>query len=857
MIFRKSLSKKKGAAYSFFSGLSSAFVPAVLITAFLSLFMSLSPLLNFIEVNGGRISIGDNEVGAKARDSFKFFVFDIIDSDFTLYLIFGLLGILAIFTSVRIFSFICDKRTVNVYYSLGIKRSVLFMSKYLSGALLLCCATAAAVILSYFINLIFLGGSWQLSLVLLHFYCGISVFLLMCYSITAAVFSSVGTVSEAVVYSVAVLFAPTIIIFITEYIIAAFLPSSTLNMHFEYFNDRDYIHNNDASLLEATALYNPVLFFTEELKNFSCAYLEKGEVFLLYTKSGWMFPNLLIHIPWFIIAVTVGATGSVLFRRIKAENCGFLNTNKVLSNLTIFELCLIGSSLLLPEIEWNGVGITIGVGIAAAFVLYLVAEVFLKRNFLKILKSIYKFAAHMAVIAIIFTTCATGAFGYGEYIPDASKIESVEITVPLSYSQITTKNMSYGWMFDSFIKMYEQYRPCFMPVMTEPEDINTVIELNRRLIQIEKDDGIKNRVVIRYNLKSGGYSERCHYITSEDEFRLLFTIFDTKAYDAEINRLFNVPYTIDDLKAEQSRYGWVDDAAIKKLAFSYEFSKVTARPLSLQENKELNLTEEEFGLLKNAVYKDLSAQTGTEYLTASHRQLGVLSFGINEKAYMIEGINGYSVNNYYDEEISYPYEDEIVPDEPYDELFPEEYPEAFPEDVPEESPYTDQSFAPYSALGGFDYASDYDVIITENMTNTLSVLQSLGLSDCFKRSYEIECIAFREYDAQRLFGVNNTSDLIMEFFTYPVSREDLAYEYQGNPDFKVEDHYAENKITDKNKIAELDPLMRIHEFTFNSGYLCLVKYTDETYSLMYISRDDAPDYVRSFNYQKDSYYYYG
>ncbi len=856
MIFRKSLSKKKGAAYSFFSGLSASFVPAVLITVFLSLFMTLSPVITFIEVNGGRIDIGSNE-SASARESFKFFVFDIIDSSFTLYLIFGILGILAIFCAVRIFSFICDKRTVNVYYSLGIKRSSLFLSKYFSGALLLCCATAAAVILSYIANVIFVGASWQLSLVLLHFYCGISVFLLICYSITAAVFSSVGTVIEAIVYSAAVLFAPTIIIFITEYIIAAFLPSSTLNMHFEYFNDNGRTYNYDASLLEATASYNPVLFFTEELKSFSRADLEKGEIFLTYAKSGWMFPNILIHIPWFVIAVAAGAVGSVLFRRIKAENCGFLNTNKLLSNLTIFELCLFGCCILLPEMEWNGVGITVGVGIGAAFVLYLIAEVFLKRNFIKILKSLYKFVAHIGVIAIIFTICATGAFGYGEYIPDVSKIESVEITVPLSYSQITTKNMSYGWMFDSFIKMYDQHRPCFMPVMTDSEDINTVIELNRKLNQIENDEGIRNQVIIRYNLKSGGYSERRHILTSEEEFRLLFTLFDTKAYEAELNRLFNVPYTVEDLKAQQSRYGWVEESEIKKLAFNYEYSRVTARPLSLQESRGLSLTEEDFGLLKNAVYKDLSAQTGTEYLTATHRQLGVLSFGTNEKAYMIEGVNGYSANNYYNEEVSSPYEDEIVPDEPYDELFPEEYPEDFPEDAPVESPYTDESFAPYSALGGFDYNSDYDVIITENMTNTLSVLQSLGISDCFKRSYEIECIAFREYDAQKLFGIDNTSDLIMEFFAYPVNREDLVYDYQGNPDFILEDHYAENKITDKNKIAELDPLMRIHEFTFDSGYLCLVKYTDETYSLMYLSRDDAPDYVKNFNYQKDSYYYYG
>ena len=267
MIFRKSLSKKKGAAYSFFSGLSAGFVPAVLILIVQTFLTAVLPLLTFIENDFSSTDRGEIIL---SKEKYKFLVFGFSDS-YELYMVFGVLGILSILIAVRLFSFIFDKKTVNVFYSLGIKRSTLFMSKYIAGAVLLIAATIIPVILSYIVNLIFLGGSWQLSLVLLHLYCGLSVFVLVCFSAAAVVFSSVGTVSEAIVYSAALLFAPTIIIFLTEQIIGAFLPSSTINDNVIIFGSlRRYYHENTAaSLLERTSDYNPLLFFVKELSAFS------------------------------------------------------------------------------------------------------------------------------------------------------------------------------------------------------------------------------------------------------------------------------------------------------------------------------------------------------------------------------------------------------------------------------------------------------------------------------------------------------------------------------------------------------------------------------------------------------------
>ena len=853
MIFRRSLSKKKGAAYSFFSGLSAGFVPAMLMALLQTLMMAVIPLIIFINMDFGNIDhLSDAQL---SKDAFKFYTYG-VDDTATLYLILGALGILSILVAVRLFSFICDKKTVNVFYSLGIKRRTLFISKYFAGAVLLIAANIIPVILSYIVNLIFIGPSWQLSLVLLHLYCGLSVFSLICYSVASVVFSSVGTVSEAIVYSVALLFAPTIILFITEQIIGAFLPTSTYNIYLSHFTDTSYNYDHGSSLLDATSAYNPLLFFAEELRAFSRGDLKDGQIILVGTSDNekWHIPNLLIHFPWFIIAIALGVLGALLFRRIKAENCGFLNTNKVLSNLTIFELCLFGSSIMLSEIRWTSAYVVIGIGVLAAFGLYIIAEIFLKRNFLKILKSLYKFVAHMAVIALIFGICATGGFGYSNYIPDKSKVESVEVALPFSYAPITTKNSDFGWNTDGFVRINESYRYTFMPVMTDSDDIDKVMELNRKITLDEADDGTKAYVIIRYNYKNGKYSERRHTLTNKNETAALFTMFDTKAFKDELKELFYGFGGVEEIKKLAENNSYVDESVFMRLAFDYDYSEITFRAASLHENRIPELTKEQFTALKDAVFMDLSDRKASDYFLASSKQLGVLSFGVTDEAWKIEGVNGYSYNNTIIEE------DMTVP------VFPEELEPSVGEitdeftditdSLPEEEPsiYKAENSIPYSSLGGIDYEATYDVIVTEDMTNTLAVLKNAGYEGCFTSALTIEAVSFREYSSEKIFSYYSSSSnsYVHDFFSYPTSADES---YSVSPDFA--DEQSENKITDKTKIAELDSLMRIHEYTFDSGYFCLIRYSDGSYCVRYLSYDDAPDYVKNYNYKmpEDLYYY--
>ncbi len=894
MIFHRSLSKRKGAAYSFFSGMSSAFIPSAVICIILTGLMALLPMVQFIIVNKEAAdSISEN--AKNARETFRYLIFGTTDFQETgvIFVILGLLGVFSILTAVRIFNFICDKRTVNVYYSLGIKRITLFMTKYASGALLLCLAAAVPVILSYLVNVIFLGLSFHLFLVSIHFYCGLSVFLLICYSVTAAVFSSVGTVSEAVVYSVAVLFAPTIFIFIAQQIISAFVPSSTYDVYTQHFYDTGYHYGSSLpSLLESTSLYNPVLFFADEILTFACGILKDGKTYLTGIEGGWIFPNVFIHFPWFIIASAISLLGAFLFKRLKAENCGFLNTNKVLSNLTIFEMCLFCTCLFISEIEWNGIVVCLGMGAAAAFVVYIIAEIFLKRSFKKILIALYKFVAHMAAIAIILTVCITDVFGFSSYIPAREKIVSAEIAIPFSYSEMSTIDTDFGYNSDGLFRYYEPYRLTYMPVMTTEKDIDTVFDINRKINSSDTDDGSYCEIVIRYNLENGKASERKHFLTSREEIALLFDLFESDAYNEELKKLFYTENYKEILKqyAIDHPHNYVDEGRFLPLAFNFDSSVVIARSTALSENKELKLTKEQFSALKDAVYTDILTQSAYDYFLGTAEQVGVISFAVKEEAMHIEGINGYydsydhsfyyddepttslnphipaeEVTDTYDEEATeeypgYTFPEDMIPGEYPEDLFPEEIPE---ESIPEEpeipSQYNDIYRDYYKGLGGLEYGKTYDVIITRNMTNTLSFLEKEGFSDCFNSALTVECVSFREYNSNQFFYYYDYNANVMnEFFAYPVSPDevtDMIYE----PGMKIEESYTENIIRDADKLTELGPLMKLHGYTYDSGYLCLVKYTNGSYCVKFLPENMAPDYVSSYNYtmnNQNEYYYW-
>ena len=837
MTSRRYLSnKKKGASYSFFSALKTSAVPCGILTGIYILLFGVLPFTMFYGYENEKDFMTGQITQRSAKELYKFIVFG-ADDDFTCYAILALIAVISLVLGIILFRFASDKRTVNVYYSLGIKRTTLFYTRWFAGALVLCAAAAAGVFISYIVNLMFVGLSWQLSLVLLYFYCGLSLFSLLIYTITAAVFASVGTVSEGVVYSVGIIALPTVICLSAQNLIQGFINSSpygSMLFDFALTGGGFYYRSQTGTLVSQFSAYNPVLFFSKALNTFGIGIIEDGKLLIGMKQENWHLPSIFSVLPWFLVVVAFALLGGLVFFRMrKAENCGFLNTNKPLSILVLFEYMLFAACMPLSEARYyESYQILLFSGVLA-FAAYTVFEAFLERSVKRFFKKIWKLPAFAAAVACVFAVFMTGGAGYESYVPEVSDVKSVTLSLPVSHSAISLSDANTGWSCTGYISLasyYDMYSA--LPEITDAQILKTVVEAHAESV---KQDGGIYKIYVKYNRKNG--TEATRIISVNDEtMKKLLTVFDAPECKESINKMFT---NVIDEKATEAQAG---ETGLSM--FDYRYSTVTAISENMYNGNKIKLSKDEFSALKAAVLKDLTLRTADSYYNAPYKQYGILRFSTE--------LSLWGDYEYYTEEASSAY----MPDDTLsgtEDLLPEEEAEqpAAPEKTDDRLIKSDQA---YSGFGnGFRESPEnhYDVLIDGGMVNTINYLNSIGAGNAFTGSKTIKSVSFTSAEklgsyAAELAGESGYSSESREFFADSITKEGYWDLENNQKDFA--EKFSENPVTDAEKLKQLDDIMRLHLFTYGKGYFCLVTYTDGTYSTRFLPENLAPDYVKSYSY---------
>ncbi|HZK22056.1 MAG TPA: hypothetical protein VFC76_07275, partial [Oscillospiraceae bacterium] len=123
-------SSSKPLLYTFFSGLKGPVLAPAIINSFIFIiFTLLEPLTHYIKDSSYTNESGELVV-TKATEMFKYLVLSA--SDLTSVLLLVCVIATSIAAAVFSFNFITSKKTVNVYYSLGISRDKLYFGKYVS-----------------------------------------------------------------------------------------------------------------------------------------------------------------------------------------------------------------------------------------------------------------------------------------------------------------------------------------------------------------------------------------------------------------------------------------------------------------------------------------------------------------------------------------------------------------------------------------------------------------------------------------------------------------------------------------------------------------------------------------------------
>lgn len=445
--------------------------------------------------------------------------------------------VVACLLAVSIFRFAMSKKSVNVYFSLGITRQEMFRSKYLSGVFLLFISTFIPVLISVILNIVYFGTNSVMLTTALYLFLTYFGYMLYCYTASVMVCCSVGTVFEAIVFGLTLAALPVVIDVLCGSFFGDLVYGSTAT--------RDYYY--DIATINGSYKFTSYDKILQDVLCFSTAdFLNNVEIIKadMYRESTYEAPHILPLVIKYLFTAVYLFISAHSYKRRKAEIAGFLGTNAVITSIGTFVMAaavifLAGETFVsYSKSVWG----TILICLLIVTLVYIVVEMISHRSFKIFFRKLWKLPVQLAVICLIITVFTTGLFGYSTKVPEANEVESVDIStctddafIPSMYVGVYTPANDTAFLSNHFVE--KKYTVDYAMTMEEgaagiiegfdkPEEINTVIDVHKKLIELknaEAGDGYGNRItnnviVISYKLKNGKRLERM-YLVSNDEIR--------------------------------------------------------------------------------------------------------------------------------------------------------------------------------------------------------------------------------------------------------------------------------------------------------------------------------------------------
>ncbi len=491
--------------------------------------------------------------GMNAADFLSQYKYVIITSDNTFGYVFihVISVIIAMILGIAIFRFANAKSSVNVYFSLGIRRSTLFVSRFIAGVVILACALLIPFVLNIAANTVVFGFSNELLRASAFYFCGLFCSALASYCVAVAVSSCVGSEIECVFYSAVILLAPFCITTLLNVLFEIFVSGSPYSDFLikvpEIIKDPygGTVALNPLGLLEK---YIPVAINLDEgiLQFISLDRMDISENFPVL-----QFDYKPIAV-CFVICILIAASAFFIFKNRKAEKASFLGVCPALTAVCTFIISsFIVFAIAAETVEIGTTKVKIIVCavccaiIAAAFVL---VELILYRNVKQVVKNKYYLLAQLAVVIILCGVFGSGLFGYSARIPEVEEIASVRVTTGAHDSALYpfSNGTTAMWLsLDGLDKnastvmanyiVVDQNQRAVAGEFTEKENIITAREIHRALIEAEgkkltDENGVKLQTGIIYTLKNGKQIARAYSTAPEAVVEKMNTLRFTDEY---------------------------------------------------------------------------------------------------------------------------------------------------------------------------------------------------------------------------------------------------------------------------------------------------------------------------------------
>lgn len=761
------------------------------------------------------------------REAYEVFIFDSERAAYEPLISFypALLVVISLLVGVLLFRFVTNKKTVNVYYSLSIKRADLYTARLVAGIIMMLAATLIPLAVSLGINLHFFGSSAMLWRTFLFYAVHNVICVLAGLTIAATVSSCVGTVVESLGFSAVLAAFSSVVTMCVNYSVPAILNGAPSKTYYDIYPVASSFSENYLDMTNSTLFGRAIAHINLLMLNRS-SFINSSSVEAMTKEAAkkWAAPSLTPYILWAVLIAAFFVFGLFMFKRRKAEICGFPGRSAVLN----FVLCMIASfgaaSLIIYFIAYTSQisrWIMIALVIVAAFLVFVILDVILHLSF-KALKKDWKIGlVHVGLMAAFLLSLYTGFFGYSSRVPDVQSIESASISAPnalmgsykLGNGLRSGYNSNLYYFGEDGLKDYYYVgnrSNSLVEDFKDKDDINTVREIHKAMIKAgninemncDPDDYSKRvtsqKVIIKYKLKNGRELVRVYNYVPLTDYPTLYTLEDTKNWNSKIkNELLNI-----------------DSENVIPILFSAQMDKRTA------------VDEELTAGLARAIYNDISTLSSDKLLTSNAKYLGSVAFYVSRQNTQDEAYYGSAT----------------TVTEPMPEPGIEEDPDMSRQDKVNELSAHGESSGHYISLG--DYST---VPITSEMTNTISFLKEHGLYE--KLTDESPIVSVRVKDmghstdsVQARYGYGYCSPIFNAFWddgkSKAVSKTDsTGYTYQvsnyNSGDFMPKDAVT---ITNKTIVEKLAANAYGYRFDLTGGYLVEFKRENGALTIMYVPK---------------------
>lgn len=829
----KSLQNNFGYAYR--TGLRDNALFAALNAVVMFFSFCLTPILVFRE----KTSV-NRETGQITNINFKEqYTFLFSDSmGYMRYMVIAALLGIGLLMGIATFRFITGKKTVNVYYSLGIKRTRLFTAKYLSGLTLVGLSVVVPMLIALIVNLAVLGANRYLFTAFFYLLFGMFSVVAFSYTLTAVVFTTVGTAFEGILFSGILLLFPEILLTCLQVFIRKLVLGTPLGSNFSSMYTMGYYAGDSMQTLpKQYPQFNPLRYMSKGLYTYS----QGGVVGKLadYNNGGnmiaWKTPDFLVPIIWLLVTAALFAFGVFFYERRKAEIGGFIGKNKVLNFVGIFLVGMFGFALVFDLLRNKGMAIAIAVGAVVFVVIYAVLSLVLLRNMRQFVKDLPALPIQLALTALIFVFFATGYFGAANKIPETADIASAQISMPYQNYQLQASGDYYGY----YIAGMQTADTAPKGNYTESQDIEFVRGVHKMLVEAGKTDptvmdenfnGVYPvSVKIAYTLKNGKQILRNYYGVSEDILHALQQADKTAYQQSVLNRIFKDELKKVERPKNSDLSGMVSNSDIvayneyRYIRAVRESEDIRLYNKTLTTETRLELTAEQRQTLLDCLYKDLSAQTPENHYNPQE-SLGLISFVHMDEMYTDEA----STDTVSIEGVTAVNGVETVTDQVVGE-------EGEPEDMFYGKSTTD---------------SVLDFFITADMVNTVAFLKSIGYQDALTGDKTLKAVygtkvteRFSNYHYDLWVA---DGDSFACAFVGESSTSDNYAEFTGNYDgMSSADKPTVYKTTDSAMMQAIyKGIVTCAELRPND-YIVILEYTDGTYAKAYVRADKMPDAAKT------------